>query len=359
MKGEAVYLYAFDVANEIATANVRAIVAGESVPFELRTDHTVPKDLPLYRPLTFVLTQRRLELGSCQVKVVVRVYEVGVVNVIMRLPFEVAGLAELHSFHQPRLTSGETFDEFARDLCADVCQSLGPAIVRGSAPTQPEAYTVFCICDLDGSNDASDWFASQRRAAAGLLSETPADQLSDAQVDESLRISRSFSRSDLVVIDWDASLVVELDGYADDVLYVLELANLQLEEFRVMDRRLDSHLERAYRDLERHRSPLLGPPRSMLHWLRHFRVDVTKLADEVSHITKFVGDWHLARIYLGASERFHLPQWQHSVEQRLTQLDEVYQLIQADVYERRMLWLEVAIVVLFVIDLVAIFLWKG
>ena len=120
-----------------------------------------------------------------------------------------------------------------------------------------------------------------------------------------------------------------------------------------------AELERAYRDLERHRSPLLGPPRSMLQWLRRFRVDHTKLADEVSHITKFVGDWHLAGIYLGASERFHLPQWQQSVEQRLTQLDQVYQLIQADVYERRMLWLEVAIVVLFIIDLLAIFFWKG
>ena len=31
-------------------------------------------------------------------------------------------------------------------------------------------------------------------------------------------------------------------------LYVLELANLQLEEFRVMDRDLDGYLDRAYDD---------------------------------------------------------------------------------------------------------------
>ena len=359
MKGEAVYLYAFDVANEIATQNVRAIVAGESVPFELRTDHTVPRDVPLYRPLTFVLTQRRLEMGVSTVKVIVRVYEVGVVNVMLRVPFDVPNLAELYPLHQPRLTSGETFDEFARDLCNDVCQSLGPAIIRGSAPTQPEAYTIFCVTDLAAESDVNAWYASRRREVAGLLTETPSEQLSDAQVEESLRISRSFARADLVVIDWDATLIVELDGYADDVLYVLELANLQLEEFRTMDRRLDSHLERAYRDVEKKWSAIFGPPRSILQWLRRFRVDATKLTDEVTHITKFVGDWHLARIYLGASERFHLGQWQQSVEKRLSQLDEVYQLIQADVYERRMLWLEVAIVVLFVIDLLAIFFWKG
>ena len=144
---------------------------------------------------------------------------------------------------------------------------------------------------------------------------------------------------DLAVIDWDASLVIDLDGYVDDVLYVLELANLQLEEFRIMDERLDRHLERAYRDLERARSVWGGGPTGMLAWLRRFRVDATKLADEVTHITKFFGDWYLARLYLGAKERFHLAQWQQSVEQRLGQLDEVYRVIQSDVYERRMLWL--------------------
>lgn len=358
MQGEAIYLYAFDVANEIATENVRHVVSGESIPFELRTDHTVPKDLPLYRPLTFALTQRRPKFSGGDVRVAIRVYEVGVVSVIMRIGFDVAELSGLFPLHHPRLESGETFDDFARDLCREVCASLGSAMIRSSAPTQPEGYTIFCVTDLAVEQDVNAWFAARRREAAGLLTETPPRQLSDSQVEESLRICRSFSNSDLVVIDWDASLIVELDGYADDVLYVLELANLQLEEYRVMDRRLDLHLERAYRDLERHRSPLLGAPTSMLQWLRRFRVDATKLADEVSHITKFVGDWHLARVYLGASERFHLAQWQQSIEKRLVQLDQVYQVIQSDLYERRMLWLEIAIVVCFIVDLLALFLWK-
>jgi hypothetical protein len=359
MKGEVVYLYAFDVANEIAIGEVREVLSTRSIPFELRTDHTVPKDVPLYRPLTFALSRRQPGAADEKVSLTVRIYEVGVVNVVMRVPFEAAELAELHALHEPRWTSGQTFDAFARNLCRDVCESLGPALIRGAAPTQPEAYTVFCITGFDQREDAHAWFSCQRRAIAGLLTQTPADRLSDAQVEESLRIVRSFSPGDLVVIDWDASLVVELDGYAEDVLYVLELANLQLEEFRVMDRRLDVHLERAYRDLERRWSALFGAPTSMLRWLRRFRVDAAKLADEVTHITKFFGDWHLARVYLGAAERFHLAQWQQSLQQRLSQLDEIYQLIQADVYERRMLWLEAAIVVLFVIDLLALFFWKG
>lgn len=359
MKGEAIYLYAFDVANEIATGEIHEVLAARSVPFELRTDHTIPKDVPLYRPLTFSLSPRRPGASDDKVSVTVRIYDVGVVNVVMRIPFDTVELSELHALHEPRWTTGETFDDFAQTICGEVCQSLGPALIRSGPPTRPEAYTVFCITSLDQGEDANQWYARQRRAVAGLLTQTEPGRLSDTQVEESLRIVRSFSPSDLVVIDWDASLVVELDGYAEDVLYALELANLQLEEFRVMDRRLDMHLERAYRDVERRWSAIFGAPTSVLKWLRRFRVDAAKLTDEVTHITKFFGDWHLARVYLGAADRFHLAQWQKSVQERLSQLDEIYQLIQSDVYERRMLWLEVAIVVLFVIDLVAIFLWKG
>ena len=39
-------------------------------------------------------------------------------------------------------------------------------------------------------------------------------------------------------------------------------------------------------------------------------------------------------------------------------LDQIYQLLKGEVYERRMLWLEMAVVICFLIDLYAIFFWK-
>ena len=51
MKGEVVYLYAFDVANEIITPRVQEILSEKPFPFEIRMDRTLPKDMPLYKPL--------------------------------------------------------------------------------------------------------------------------------------------------------------------------------------------------------------------------------------------------------------------------------------------------------------------
>jgi hypothetical protein len=357
MTGEVVYLYAFDVANEIITQRVQEILSEKPFPFEIRQDRTLPKDVPLYRPLAIVPPPLKALLHGSQVRLLVRVYDVGVVTIMMRAPFATKELGELMRFHNPKLDDGLTLDKVAIELCGKVCDSLGGSFIgRSESPPLPEAYTVFCLKELDRAKDANVWLAERRREVAGLLTETAPQNLSETQVTEVLRIQRSFEITDLVVIDWDAALVVDLSGYVDDVLYALELANLQLEEFRLMDQRLDGYLDQAYEDLDRKGWAVFGVANKTLRHLRRFRVDVAKLTDEVTHITKFFGDWHLARVYLGARDRFYLDQWRSSVEQRLAQLDKLYSVVHTEVNEQRMLWLEIIIVVFFALDLI-IMVW--
>jgi len=296
-------------------------------------------------------------LGGQSVRLLIRVYDVGVVSIAMRVAFEATALDELLSFHHPVLDDGLALDQVARNLCAEVCQSLQDVLIKSSAPSEPEAYTIFCVTELGAERDATHWLGQNRREIAELLTEAKPNTLSEMQVAEVVRIARSYEITDLVVIDWDAALVVDLGGYVDDTLYVLELANLQLEEYRVIDRRLDRYLDRAYGDLKRRRFGLFGTYSRTLSALRVFRVDVTKLNDEITHISKFFGDWYLARVYLGAGERFYLNQWRQSVEDRLGQLDQLYTVVNSDINNRRMTWLEILIVVFFAIELWLNF-WK-
>ncbi len=86
--------------------------------------------------------------------------------------------------------------------------------------------------------------------------------------------------------------------------------------------------------------------------MREIRIDLARLSDELFNITKFFGDWHLARIYQALNLRFHLLDWKRTVDEKLKTLDDLYQLLQADRNNRLMLLLELTIVVLFIIDLV-------
>lgn len=355
MRGEVVYLYAFDVANEIATERVGEILAARPTKFELPTSPALPRDLRIYKPLTVETSSLTTPLGSGTVRSLVRIYQLGVVSIVMRVGFEVGALHELASYHEPRLTDGTPLSTAARSLCEDVCRSLRDALIEAAPLAEPEAYTVFCLTELAGETDAVAWTNSRRREIAELIAAAPSGTLSEMQVGEVHRVTRSYNVSDAVIIDWDAAVVVELDGFLDDVLFVLEVANLQLEEYKVIDERLDSFLDRAYDDLGKQRYGVLGRYSRTLAALRLIRVDLTKLNDEVTHISKFIGDWYLARVYLGAAERFYLNQWRQSVENRLGQLDELYSVVDADINNRRMVWLEVLIVVFFAIDL--LMLW--
>ena len=120
---------------------------------------------------------------------------------------------------------------------------------------EEEAYTVFCF-DSPVPGDgwtaarAENWLKTNRRAVASLLTQEPeVDHLSKQESDESTGRFLSYYVHDLVVVDWDAALIMDQRANFDETLYVMELANLQLAELEAYDRLLDDSLDRAYRDL--------------------------------------------------------------------------------------------------------------
>ena len=157
----------------------------------------------------------------------------------------------------------------------------------------------------------------------------------------------------MVVVDWDAALIIDEPRYIDEMVYLMELANLQLAELEAYDRLLDDALDRSYRDLGER--PLRSR-RDTMRDLRDIRIDMARFNDELSNTTKFFGDWHLARIYEKISARFHLADWHRTIDGKLKTLDDLYQLLKHDQNNRMMLWLEVTIVLLFIVDLVILVL---
>jgi len=354
MTGDVVYFFAFDVANEILHSRVKQQLGNRVSELGLRAKHTAPRDIALYRPLSLQPRADRLELKMGPLRLEVHLYEFGVISLVMCIEFERDSLLDLLPYHRPELSDGRPLDALARKLCAEVYEEIEPFLVNKSAPTEPEAYTVFRVHDLGAETDVQHWLGVRRAEAAALLTDLEPATLSSAHIDEAFRQHQSLSRADAVVIDWDAALLIDLTRESDDTLYAIELANVQLEEFRHMDLMLDRFLNRAYDDLERRPFSLFGVSSAVLRKLRWFRVDLAKLADEVTNTTKFFGDWYLARVYAAARERFHLEQWKNSVEQRLAQLDHIYNVVHSEIAERRMFWLELIVVILIALDLVAI-----
>lgn len=359
--GEVVYIYAFDVAYDMTRQPVRELLGQPVAQFVMDASKRSPRHLFFYRPQMVRLPplERIGPYGPIRVERAVKLLPVGAISITIRVPFEVRHSEDLVVYHDLQFSNGSLHEE-VRQLAEEVRRELTPYYVRPVPHlAEEEAYTVFCIesplVTEDGNAlSAEAWLRSHRRSVASLLTQEPdIDHLSRQEADESTGRFLSYYEHDLVVVDWDAALVIDERRNFDETLYVMELANLQLAELEAYDRILDDSLERAYRDLSAR--PIRGRS-SMLRELREIRIDLARFSDELSNITKFFGDWHLARIYENISARFHLSDWHRTIDDKLQTLDNLYQLLNHDQTNRWMLMLELTIVLLFIIDLVALFM---
>lgn len=358
--GEVVYIYAFDMAYDMSRQPVRELLGQPVAQFVVDSSKRNPRHLFFYKPQMIRLPplERLGPHGPVRVERSVKLLHVGAISITVRVPFAVQHIEDLVVYHDLQFSNGALNDEVRR-LAEEVRQELSPHYVRPLQHlAEEEAYTVFCLespmVSREGTAQSAEaWLQTHRRQVAALLTQEPdSDHLSRQESDESTGRYLSYYDRDLVVIDWDAALLIDRPNQFDETLYIMELANLQLAELEAYDRLLDDALERSYRDLGER--PLRSRT-TTLNDLREIRIDLARFSDELSNITKFFGDWHLARIYENISARFHLGDWHHTIDEKLKTLDGLYQLLKQDQTSRWMMILEVTIVLLFIIDLALLF----
>jgi hypothetical protein len=358
--GEVVYMYAFDVAYEMTRHSVRELLGQPVAQYVVDSSKRNPRHLFFYRPQMVRLpAQERLgPHGPVRVEFAVKLLPVGAISITVRVPFAVQHVEDLVVYHDLQFSNG-SLNEEVRRLAEEVRRELQAFYIKPNRQVpEEEAYTVFCIeapvLDRDGVPQmAETWLKNHRRQVAALLTQEPEiDRLSHQESEESTQRAISYYEHDLVVVDWDAALIVDKPNQFDEPLYVMELANLQLAELEAYDRLLDDALERSYRDLSERR---IRSQRDVMRELRELRIDLARFSDELQNITKFFGDWHVARIYENIAARFHLADWHRTIEQKIKTLGDLYQLVKTDQNNRYMLWLEIMIVLLFIIDLIALF----
>ncbi len=363
MRGEVIYLYAYDVAYEADLPAIDRLLTGAAKPLRLENPKDTPRDFPAYRPLTVPLGDLVLpgRHGPMRFSALVKVFTVGAISLSVRTKFSGEGLLDLVAFREIRFADNTTLHERVAMMTEQFVQRIMPHLTAANQVLEePEIYTLFCIDDLDGQRSADDcmqqWLRRNEREVAALLDgESDAARLSAQEVEETLKYRYSYYTEDLAVLDWEAALLVDSTKGYEDMLFVFEVANLQLEELKAYDTKLDAVLDKAYDDVGAVRRPHAFRNRqSVLRELREIRMDLAKVTDELTNTTKFFGDWHLARVYMGCAARFHLSEWADSVTRKLRILDSLYTILQQDSTNRVMMILEAAIVALFIVDLIII-----
>ena len=239
----------------------------------------------------------------------------------------------------------------ARGHLRRVLDLIGPAVERAHLHTAVEDYTVMAV-EQWPEGLTPDALVTSHKAALAMAIEAERDPVSEQQAERTLGGRIAYTDHDLAIIDWNAAVL--FDKEPQDVIAVLQHANVELLELRVLDQELDAILDHADETLSTLIKRRVWPgftTGKVLGRVAAAQTDAAVMFEGVNNAIKLLGNQYLARLYRLAAGRFDLPAWHASVHRKLHAVDNLYEKMESVASTRRLETLEWVIIVLILISI--------
>lgn len=352
-------LFAYDIGQSINLEEADRRITAGTERGRLRHKTRAPQYFE-YRPAPLRLLREGNVLSAGPYRsspaVEIMIYDFGAVTITYRFalegPFE--RLVELSE----ALYENEALLAESRTRIDHIVGMMAPAIERTRVADEVEDYVIFAIEAWAPADEQPVWISRETELAHILRGErTP---FSDEEIRDAVSCRISFGLEDAALIDWHAAVLFGKE--MDDVRAVLEFANVELLEMRILDEQLDTALDQGYEALTRKTRRRLALPGSHEYDTTHIaqlQVDSALLFERVTNTLKLLGDQYLARVYRLVSQRFHLEAWDASILRKLDTLESIYGKMSDRAATLRMELLEWIIIVLIALSIAVSFLPIG
>lgn len=351
ISGHALALFAFDIgfqvdldaAHPLVREATRHRVVRARRPAPIWFDYSPP-------PLRLVADGEPVSVGDAvtETAVEVLIYDFGAALLTYRLPLPVtlAGLPEIGA----ALYQHAGLEADARQRIARVLEAIRPAVERPKLAEAVEDYAVFAITSWEGGSPAE--LLDRHRGVIAQAIEAERIGLSRGQIERTTGSTMAYADSDLAIVDWNAAVL--FDAAPDDVVSVLQHANIELLELRVLDQELDAILDHADETLSALTRARFWPAFASSRMLLRFasvQTDAAVMFEGVNNAIKLLGNQYLARLYRESATRLDLPAWQSSVQRKLELTDSLFGKMSDSAATKRLEVLEWVIIVLIAVSI--------
>lgn len=218
--------------------------------------------------------------------------------------------------------------ELVNRIKARLTEMLVPEMVR---PTEMwEEYTILL---LESIEQPPDEFVSQNGRILARLLRAQSDLFTREEEQSILSSRLHYSEQDLIVVDWSGGLMISPEEDYQSELEVLKIGVYQLLRYRMLDKRIDEHLQfiRVLFDKQN------GRRRDRDWFGRHARQTLKQIINErltllldferVDQDLLMIGDWYTAQLYRMIIDEFYLDEWKHNVKSKLENLASIVQAV--------------------------------
>lgn len=378
--GSAVVYRLFDVGYAIDLARAQALLTASAAanprdalrPERVRPVRGEAQALQILNPpITVVLGHESFvpapslgtpEIPMASAELSARIFDFGVISLRIRVRLGDALSWEAFTAMGRRVEREPQLIAMAEQYLAQLAVRIADAVERPQIAEVRENHTVFRVTRVvDGRGQPVEAEALAGLDVVPLLLDE--DRALSAEARRDLLPHRfSYYHDDLTILTWESALVVEPGEHDTDLQYVLEFANAQLLELRYYDAILDAELPRLYDAIEAaRRKRSVFPGRrfgGLLARLHTVVADTTEVVEQVENALKVTDDVYLARVYGAAMELFRGRAWRAGIDRKLAILRETYAMLNDEAQASRSETLEIAIVVLIVLETVMAW-WRG
>jgi hypothetical protein len=353
-KGTCYLLFAYDVGISIDLDEADRCITATKQRETIKHKHRAPDYFEYHpAPLRISETVDPLPIAQWQTRPVVDLvlYDFGAVSILYTISLEgpFSGLLSLsESLYDNAMLLSDS-----RKRLEHALEVIRRAVRRPYIADSVEDYVVFQIESFNRTAGVDDLCTNHALEVAQIL-RAERQTLSAQEINDALSCRISYGTHDVMVIDWNATLMIDSNGA--DGRAVLEFANVELLEMRYLDQSLDDALDRAYEALAKRWSVLSSSAITDMRRISRLQVDSAILYEGVNNALKLLGDQYLARMYRLVSQRFHLAEWDASIMRKLETLESIYEKIYHRVSTRRLEVLEWIIIFLIAISIVIPFI---
>ncbi|MEI6321990.1 MAG: hypothetical protein WCP60_02660 [bacterium] len=356
--GAVIALRLFDIAYSIDLTMAEDLWGGKNGGATTRSKlNTTPA-----KAVAFDVPPVLLSLGTLPISVdgnlmtataTARLYDFGVVAFSLKFPVASLSWKEFSDFANTVdwVIGPNVETDLWIDMLSKIKDSLAPAITRPNQSNLQEDHLIAVVHQWNRPLKGVEIF--DKVDLVPLLSGEKRT-LSEGATRDLLRQRFSYYEDDLVVLTWDRAFIYEPRSDSD-VADILEVANAQLLELRYYDELLDDELPRMYDLVEQtHRAANLLAPRRFANLARKLYTlvaEVTELTERADNVLQVTEDVYLARVYSAALELFRVRMVGAAVDRKLSIVRDTYAALYAEASDARGELLEIAIVILIILEL--------
>jgi sulfur relay (sulfurtransferase) DsrF/TusC family protein len=365
LNGEVIFIRLVDVGRKINLQKAINIIHGVPDKVIIKKRDT-PKYVDFPEPIKLEIIQQVSTTSSFikEVNLLVKLYEDGVISLTARLKFTNIQLRELSTIKKIRFYvenkeyNINQFLKFHETLIFNQIVECIDELGYNFGISDTEKYTIYCVTEKF-ENPQSFIKENQTFIANLLIGENPDLKLNEYQIKRTLENSFSYLQNDFVIFDFDRALIIDPTEDYSDLLQIIEIANYQLLELRILDKLLDRRLSLAESDISKiyyMSGTLWRRLGKRVGNLLRLRYDLTYLLENVENVSKLIGDFYLAQLYTRLAELFQLKEWSRSIRHRIDTIGDIYNIAQTNLNEKFLLYMEILLTFIFVIEFVFLIL---